>query len=87
MKQNKLTSKQLKERREYERMAVVSPIQKQKKAKTTTTKDHIKQSEIEIHHWLLFNADKLGEIIKQLEIIQKGLRQVGSLVRANYLLK
>jgi hypothetical protein len=87
LKQNKLTSKQLKERKEYERMAVVSPIQKKPKAKTTTATDRRKQSEIEIHRWLNYSADQLLEITKQIESIQKVLRQVGSFVRANYLLK
>jgi len=86
-----LTSKQLKARKNYERMSVASVIQPQKKAKPKTTvavaTNIHKQSEIEIHHWLNFNADKLGDIIKQIESIQKGLRQVASLVRAHYLLK
>lgn len=88
MKDKPLTSKQLKARKEYERMSVVSSVQKQKKGKAkSTAKAYRKQSEIEIHHWLNFNADKLGDIIKQLENIQKGLRQVASLVRAHYILK
>jgi len=84
-----LTSRQSKERKNYERTSIVSVIQKKVKSKTTvasTTNIH-KQSEIEIHHWLNYNSDRLGNIIKQLENIQKGLRQVASLVRAHYLLK
>lgn len=86
-----LTSKQLKERKNYERASVSSVVQpSQKKAHRTTiatTTNIHKQSEIEIHRWLNYNADKLGDIIKQLENIQKGLRQVASLVRAHYILK
>ena len=66
--------------------SVIQPSQKKAHRKPATTNIH-KQSEIEIHHWLNFNAEKLGDIIKQLENIQKGLRQVASLVRAHYILK
>jgi hypothetical protein len=70
--------------RKHEVMSVTAVVQPSKKAKTTTIH---KQSEIEIHHWLQFNADKLNDIIKQIQNIQTGLRQVASLVRANYILK
>jgi hypothetical protein len=90
----KAKEKQVKAKEKAELMSVTSVIQPQTKKKahgkpktTTATTNIHKQSEIEIHHWLQFNTDKLGDIIKQLENIQKGLRQVASLVRAHYLLK
>jgi hypothetical protein len=86
-----LTAKQ-KERENYGRTSVASVVQpsQTKKAKpkpTTATTNIHKQSEIEIHHWLNYNSEKIGDIIKQLENIQKGLRQVASLVRAHYILR
>jgi hypothetical protein len=76
--------------KKHELTSVTSVVQPSKKAKAKTTAiaaNRQKQSEIEIHHWLNYNADKLTDIIKQVENIQKGLRQVASLVRANYILK
>jgi hypothetical protein len=68
-------------------VSVAQPSQKKVKPKKATTTNIHKQSEIEIYHWLNYNSEKIGYIVKQLESIQKGLRQVASLVRAHYILK
>lgn len=69
-----LTAKQLKVRDNYDRMSVVSVTQK--KAKPSS-----KNTQIDIQHYIKFNADKLADIIKQIENVRKGLKILASDVK------
>lgn len=68
-----LTSRQLKERNNYDRMSFVPVTQAQKKGKAS--------SSIDANQYITFNIDKLAEIIKQIENVRKGLKILASEVK------
>jgi hypothetical protein len=73
-------------------MAVVQPSPSQTKKKAQKTKVAAtaisqKQLDTEIYHWLNVYSGILGDTINQISNMQKGLKQLASLVRANYTLK
>jgi hypothetical protein len=68
-----LTAKQLKARDNYDRMSVESTTQPSKQSP--------KNAQINIQEYLKFNADKLADIIIQIENVIKGLKILASEVK------